>query len=580
MRDGHSSDSGGVSRRDLLRWSSVAGLSVAALPALAGTASAETAPTTTPSAVTPKVASTFHPIRPPAVPLAVRSPYLSTWLGADTLPGSWAKFWTGHVTALAGIARIDGTPYTFAGIPALDNEPSFQAMTQLDLTTTATRSIFTLTGGGVRLTVTFLSPVEPGDIKRASVPLSYISVRAASDDGAPHQVSLYLDISAEWVHNDVTTPVTWAHDSSPAIQSLSVEAASQQTLAENGDMATWGTVVWNSPQRAGLTWQIGADQAVRGAAALNGELNNTVDTNMPRPINDNWPVFGFNLNLGTVTRPTDPFVVSVGHVRTPAVSYLGEFLSPLWTTYWPDWHQMVAAFHSDFAAATSRSTSLDARINADATALAGPKYAALCALAVRQSYGGTELVVRNGQPWAFLKEISSDGNVSTVDVTYPGTPIFLYLDPGHLGLLLAPLLDFAENGGWTGVFAMHDLGPHYPNAVGEKPGVEEDMPVEESANMLIMSAGYAAKLGKADAVAFAKAHYTVLKGWADYLIGNALDPGYQNQTDDFTGFIAHSVSLALKGIIGIGAMSQIATLAGNSADATKYLGVAKNYIGQ
>ena len=35
------------------------------------------------------------PIRPPATPLAVRSPYLSTWLRADTLPGNWPTFWAG-----------------------------------------------------------------------------------------------------------------------------------------------------------------------------------------------------------------------------------------------------------------------------------------------------------------------------------------------------------------------------------------------------------------------------------------------------------------------------------------------------
>lgn len=45
---------------------------------------------------------TFSPARPPAIPLAVRSPYLSTWLdvGSDdgdggTLAGRWAQFWPG-----------------------------------------------------------------------------------------------------------------------------------------------------------------------------------------------------------------------------------------------------------------------------------------------------------------------------------------------------------------------------------------------------------------------------------------------------------------------------------------------------
>jgi hypothetical protein len=238
---------------------------------------------------------------------------------------------------------------------------------------------------------------------------------------------------------------------------------------------------------------------------------------------------------------------------------------------------MVGFAHSDAGAAVQRSARLDARVDRDARQAGGDNYAALCALAVRQAYAGTELVVRNGQPWAFLKEISSDGNVSTVDVTYPGTPVFLYLDPGYLGLLLAPMLDYPENGGWPKVFAEHDLGSHYPNASGHNDGNEEDMPVEESANMLIMSAAYLKHGGPAS---FATAHYKILKQWADYLVGNALDPGYQNQTDDFTGFIAHSVNLALKGIIGIGAMSIVATAAGNSADSAHYLGVAQSYIAQ
>jgi len=38
------------------------------------------------------------PAKPPAVPLAVRSPYLNAWLqGGDTgciLPGQWPRFWT------------------------------------------------------------------------------------------------------------------------------------------------------------------------------------------------------------------------------------------------------------------------------------------------------------------------------------------------------------------------------------------------------------------------------------------------------------------------------------------------------
>jgi hypothetical protein len=576
--------SGSLSRRDLLKYSGTAGLSAAALAALPGVASAATASApgspVSAGAAQPMVASTFHPIRPPATPLAVRSPYLSTWLTANTLPGTWPTFWTGHVTAMAGLARIDGTTHVFMGNPLIDNAPAFPALVQTDLTVTATQSIFTLTGGGVRLTVTFLSPVEPGDEQRQSMPLSYVSVVATSADGAPHQVSVYLDISGEWVHNDTSTLVDWAADTSGTLRALSITPADPQVLAENGDMATWGTVVWSTVQRSGLTWQIGQDQVVRQAAASTGKLAGTVDPDQPRAINDRWPVLAFNCDLGAVTTATKPFTVSIGHVRNPALSYLGADLAPLWTSYWPAWTDMVAYFHADYAAAAKRAATLDAKVSSEATAAGGAKYAALCALALRQAYGGTELVLRNGQPWAFLKEISSDGNVSTVDVTYPGTPAFLYLDPNRLGLLLAPLLDYAENGGWPKQFAQHDLGSSYPNASGHNDGNEEDMPVEESANMLIMSAAYCARVPAATATAFVTAHYPILKQWADYLVGNALDPGYQNQTDDFTGFIAHSVNLALKGIIGIGAMSKISTLAGIATDAENYLAIARGYIAQ
>jgi hypothetical protein len=268
-------------------------------------------------------------------------------------------------------------------------------------------------------------------------------------------------------------------------------------------------------------------------------------------------------------------------VREPVVSYLGEQLPPLWKSYWPGWQAMVAAFLGDFGASVSRSARLDAKIERDAVKAGGREYAALCALAFRQAYAATELVSRNGEPWVFLKEISSNGNMQTVDVTYPAMPVFLYADPGYLALILAPVLDYAANHGYPKVFAPHDLGTHYPNADGHLAGTgEEDMPVEESANMLIMAAAYLGRVPKTERSAYATAHYPIFKQWADYLVTTALDPDLQNQTDDFTGFIAHSVNLALKGIIGIGAMSQIATAAGKTADSAGYLATARDYIGQ
>jgi hypothetical protein len=537
-------------------------------------------------AVTAAASPRYDPLRPPAIPLVVRSPYLSTWLAADNLPGTWPTFWTGRITAMAGLARIDGTPFLFLGAPALPNTTPFATMRQISVTTTATTSEFVLQQAGVELTVTFLSPVTPGDLKRQSQPLSYLALSARSIDGQAHTVALYLDISGEWASGDSGRSITWDQESFAAgsvnVVSLTFTQSDPRVLAENADTAEWGTIALSSPARTGLSWQIGADADVRAQAANHGVLLNTVDPDKPRAIRDRYPVFAFNLDLGSVgSGSSSPLVLSLGHLREPAVSYLTEQLAPLWKSYWPTGQEMIGAFHLDYVASVRRSARLDAKIKDDATRAGGVQYAAVCALAFRQAYAGTELVSRNGVPWAFLKEISSDGNVLTIDVTYPCIPVFLYADPAYLGLILAPILDYVEHHGYPKVFAPHDLGSSYPNASGHLDGTgEEDMPVEETANMLIMTAAYLARIPAAQRSAFAIAHYPILKQWADYLVENALDPNLQNQTDDFTGFIAHSVNLALKGIIGIGAMSQIATLAGKAADATSYLGTAKSYIGQ
>jgi hypothetical protein len=51
-------------------------------------------------------------------------------------------------------------------------------------------------GGRLDMTITFLSPVNPDDLKRQSLTFSYMQVSVVSLDGRPHDVQLYSDISA------------------------------------------------------------------------------------------------------------------------------------------------------------------------------------------------------------------------------------------------------------------------------------------------------------------------------------------------------------------------------------------------
>jgi hypothetical protein len=592
----------GPRRRDFLRYSGAAAgggivgagiLAQAAQPARAAeTAAAGGAPA--PGTLAPGTLAAT-PVRAPAAPLAVRGPYLSTWLPATALPATWEQFWAGHTTAIGGIARVDGVSYMFMGDPGIIlnipngnyGTPSTvegfeQALRQTNVTVTPTRSVFQLEGGGIGLTVEFLSPVEPGDIRRQSIPLSYIVISAHSIDGKTHDVQIYADISGEWCSGDDTQEITWAPAQVPytsgTLQAWTVELANQQPLTEQDQQAAWGTWTWATPATSNVTWQSGEDIVVRAQFVNNGVLANTNDTDY-RAIQDNWPVFGFAADFGTLGSKSAQMPLSLGIVRDPAVSYLGQNLSSLWTSYFATWQDMAAFFHGDLTAAQGRADALDAKITSEAIAAGGVDYAGLCALALRQAYGGTELVVGpDGSPWAFLKEISSDGNVSTVDVLFPASSAWIYADPGYLELLLTPVLTYAETGGWPEVFAPHDLGSAYPVAGGYPTGNSENMPMEESGNMIIMSTAYLQRTTSANASAFITKHYAILKQWADYLVANLPDPGFQNQTDDFAGEIAHSVNLALKGIIGVAAMAKIATMAGNTADASSFAASAKQFI--
>lgn len=176
-----------------------------------------------------------------------------------------------------------------------------------------------------------------------------------------------------------------------------------------------------------------------------------------------------------------------------------------------------------------------------------------------------------------MKEISSDGNVNTVDVIFPLHPVLLYTNPENLKLLLDPLFENQESGQYPNMYSMHDLGSSYPNATGHPAGNDEAQPLEECGNMLIMALAYAQRAGDKN---YLSQHYNILDQWTQYLIQEALIPANQISTDDFAGSLANQTNLALKGIIGIEAMASIANLTGNSVDGKNYTGIAHSYIAQ
>ncbi|EAQ84675.1 hypothetical protein CHGG_08689 [Chaetomium globosum CBS 148.51] len=491
-------------------------------------------------------ASSFSPAKPPAVPLAVRSPYLNAWLQGGSgaiLPGAWPRHWTGNILGWQGLVAVDGVTYNWMG-----GAPGPAHVNQVSLEYTSTKSIFTFdVDGKVTLTVTFLSPVYPDDMARQSQQFSYISIRAKSSDGASHKVQVYMDVSGEWASGDTSQVVEWDTATVGDITYHKFFRQTQEEFRESNEISSWGN--WYLATRV--------DDGV-------SYFFYRYFTWGTRRVDQSRPVFALSHDLGNVQGDDVERVFTLGLVQDQVINFAGqsgqlEAVPGLWSSYYQDDISALVAFYDDYQHANEVSSALDQRIRSDSEGAAGKDYALITTLAVRQTFGALQYAGTSSKPYIFLKEISSNSDIQTVDVIFPAYPIFMYLNATLGRYLLDPLFENQESGAYPNDYAEHDLGT-FPVARGYPAGNDEAMPLEECGNMIIMTLAYAQRTGD---TAYLSAHYPILSQWAKFLVEESLIPANQLSTDDFAGTLANQTNLAIKGIIGLKAMSQIAQLTNN-----------------
>ena len=486
----------------------------------------------------------------PAYPLITHDTYFSVWSFADQLGSDETRHWTGKPQSLLGYIRVDGKTYRFLGHPAAGDTSMSDAVpaTQQWVSVNATQTIYEFQCGGLNLKLNFTSPLLLSDLALLSRPVSYVSFRMQSNDGAAHTTQLFFDVSGRLASNTPDQELVTAKGHTGKLVFLKAGTKAQPVLQKKGDdvRIDWGYVYVAAPAEKGVEQR--ADSS--------------------------W----LNTVFPAVTVGENPVekLALIGYDELYAVQYFHQDLAPWWRSH-PEtgkkkisMEDMLKLSYADYDKVLSRCDTFNNTLYATALSAGGQHYADLCVAAYRQSIAAHALIQSPAGELLFLsKENFSNGSINTVDVTYPSAPLYLAYNPHLLEGMLNGIFYYSESGQWNKPFAAHDLGT-YPIANGQTYG--EGMPVEESGNMILLTAGITRAEGNMD---YARKHWATLTTWAHYLEANGFDPVNQLCTDDFAGHLARNANLSAKAIAALGAYGWMAGKLGMDTVAARYTAMAR-----
>jgi hypothetical protein len=470
--------------------------------------------------------------------------------------------------------RIDGKAFRFMG----HHPDAIPAMAQTGSSITATHTQYQFRQSGVSLELTFFTPAMMNDLDVLSRPVTYLTWAAQAEDGATHRVSVFLDVDPLIAVNDRSERVVSFRNHTTLLNVLSVGSRDQNILNRSGDnlRIDWGYFHFAIPKDEDSTAAITPDAAK--IFAETGLLPASDSMGMPQAASHTNPHLAACLEFGAVGAQPVTRHVLVSYTEGYAIQYLERDLRPYWQRNNLPVERMLDEAESQYSVLDKRAEAFDAELKADLTKVGGEHYAALAILAYRQTLAAHKLVADvNGDPMLFAKENFSNGCIATVDVLYPSAPFFLFFQPKLLEAQLLPVLEYSALARWRFPFSPHDLG-QYPLANGQVYGggekTEEDqMPVEESGNMLILADALARAEGDAH---LAERYWPQLTRWAQYLKEKGLDPENQLTTDDFAGHVAHNANLSIKAIDALAAYADLAHMLKHEDVAKDYGAMAKD----
>jgi len=507
--------------------------------------------------------------RPPSVPLVAHDPYFSIWSPADRLYDQETVHWTGKEHPMHSMIRIDGKAFRLMGSQPKSLEP----LKQTKVTVFPTRTIYDFKNELISVQLVFTTPVLPSDLDVLSRPVTYLTWKIKSADGKDHDVQLYFDCGGEIAVNTTDQNLQWDSPKIEGLKTLRIGNPDQPVLQKRGDnlRIDWGYAYLSAVDDQKTQTQVGGRNDLLKNFISSGDLSSVSVLTQPRKAADENPSLAVSWNVGKVNAAGSNRWVMIGYDDQYSIRYFNANLQPWWKRNGMTMDDLLRLAAKEYPALQTQCSNFDAGLLKDLELAGGHKYAVMTALVYRQCLAAHKLVAdAKGMPLIFSKENFSNGCIATVDVIYPASPFFFLFSPALTKAMLQPVFDYASSERWKFPFAPHDLGT-YPQATGQRYGGGEktetnQMPVEETGNMIIMTAVLARMEGNAS---YAKANWPTIEKWSDYLLQKGLDPENQLCTDDFAGHLAHNINLSAKAIVAIGCYAELCEMTGRKEKAAE-----------
>ncbi len=487
--------------------------------------------------------------RLPSYPLITIDPFCSVWLPDEQPARTDTVLWCNYQRRLQGYVTIDGFKRRFLGRGRMSGE--FMWVADKDISPLVTH--FTMACGVVNIHMRFWGPHFLNDMYKLSIPAGFIDYEVESTDGKEHEVEIEFLVHEEFCD---TTP-------------------SEKVWEAHGDYG-----VMYTKEQTPLSY-VGDDvEANWGKYYVFGENVVTDD-------NSHFRLVSKHKSDGKVMNYKAFDIFAYDDILS--IEFLGRQLKCLWTEKFKDIFEVADYLRKEHDSLYEEALSWNERILKDAEKF-GEDYQAVVTAAYRQVLAGHKLV-RNtdGKILYFSKECMSNGCMNTVDVSFPAIPLFYLYGPELIPGMMNGIFEFATLPVWKYDFSPHDIG-RYPvgggqlyscnyEGKGENAwrdlytktladniyGDDEQMPVENSANMIIMAYTYYLFTGDK---AYIEEYYEMLKKWNNYLVEKGDCKELQLCTDDFAGKFEGNINLAIKAAIGIATFGKIAELMGE--DGTFY----------